>query len=340
MITALLLAGLALTLAYIGSQRRLSTLGMLFVVLFVGAGAFFVARPDLANRAAAAVGVGRGADLLLYFAVLAGILIAANFYFRFKQNEGLLTSIVRRVAITSPIQEREPAEGSAGFPLARAWVVIPAYNEAQVMRQVVREVRELVPRVVVVDDGSEDSTQAEASAAGAVVLRHAVNLGQGAALQTGIEYAIASGADYIFTFDGDGQHTPDSLLALAKVQRETNADVVLGSRALGQAENIPRARIFMLKAATWFTRLHSGLKVSDTHNGLRLLTRKAAIEIRLTQPKMAHASELLARIRALGLQFAEAPVRVRYTEYSMRKGQSGGGALPILLDILYKRWTK
>jgi glycosyltransferase involved in cell wall biosynthesis len=224
--------------------------------------------------------------------------------------------------------------------LKRAWVVIPAYREAKVLGTVVRGVRRSVPRVVVVDDGSEDKTAEEALAAGATVLRHVVNLGQGAALQTGIDYALAQGAEFLFTFDADGQHSPESLAVMAEAREATGADVVLGSRTLGNAPGIPSVRRHMLKAALLFTRMHTGLRVTDTHNGLRLLTRDAALRIRISQPRMAHASEVLTQIRDLGLRFAEAPVRLQYTEYSLGKGQKIEDAFRILLDIFYANWTR
>ena len=224
--------------------------------------------------------------------------------------------------------------------LKEAWVVIPAYSESPVLRKVVERVRRLGLRVVVVDDGSPDATAEEALAGGACVLRHVVNLGQGAALQTGIEFALGQGAGYVFTFDADGQHAPESLAALADVQRKTGADVVLGSRALGTAVGITRARKLLLKGAVLFTRLHTGLPLTDTHNGLRLFTREAASRIRITQARMAHASEIVSQIRQLGLRFAEAPVTVSYTKYSLHKGQKLSGAFRVLLDLLYARWSR
>jgi polyprenyl-phospho-N-acetylgalactosaminyl synthase len=221
-----------------------------------------------------------------------------------------------------------------------AWVVIPAYREARVVRGVVEQVRDICPHVIVVDDGSGDETGAEALAGGATVLTHAVNLGQGAALETGIEFALNEGADYIFTFDADGQHDPGSLTALMDVMRLTGADVVLGSRRLGRVEAMPAVRRAMLGLAVIFTRVHSGLGVSDTHNGLRLFTGAAARRIRITQPRMAHASEILAQIGALKLRFEEAPVTVRYTEYSLSKGQKISGMFRVLADIFYGRWTR
>jgi glycosyltransferase involved in cell wall biosynthesis len=224
--------------------------------------------------------------------------------------------------------------------LARSWVVIPAYRESEVIGEVISGLRGLCQQIVVVDDGSKDRTGSVALAAGAVVLTHIVNLGQGAALQTGIEYALRHQAQYIFTFDADGQHTPDSLGSMAETMQRTGADVVLGSRWLGAAESMPPFRRLVLKLALVFTRFHSGLNITDTHNGLRLFTAAAAELIRITQPRMAHASELLDQIGALGVKYAETPVTVRYTNYSLRKGQKLSGAVRVLVDIFYSRWTR
>ncbi len=224
--------------------------------------------------------------------------------------------------------------------LKSAWVVIPAYQEAKVLGRVVEGVRGLGPRVVVVDDGSADETAQEALLAGATVLRHAVNLGQGAALQTGIDYALAHGAEFLFTFDADGQHPAESLTVLADIQEKTGADVVLGSRALGTAEGIPKARRLLLRAALSFTWMHARLRVTDTHNGLRMFTREAALRIRISQARMAHASEILSQIRQFSMRFEEAPVTVHYTEYSLAKGQKMRDAVRVLTDILYASWTR
>src|ERR1700756_5013622 len=143
--------------------------------------------------------------------------------------------------------------------MANIWVVVPAYNEAEVIGNVVRYVSSVYPAVVVVDDCSKDTTGAQAADAGAIVLRHAVNLGQGAALQTGISYALAQGARHVYTFDADGQHAPESLLILADVLERTRAQVVLGSRTLGKAIGIPKSRKVVLKAALAFTRFHASM---------------------------------------------------------------------------------
>ena len=224
--------------------------------------------------------------------------------------------------------------------LTHAWVIVPAFREAAVIRHVIEELKAVCTSIVVVDDGSGDETGSEALAGGAIVLTHVVNLGQGAALQTGIDFALQQGAEYVFTFDADGQHLPESLAVLADTMQRTGAEVVLGSRWLGRVEAMPWLRGVILRLAVLFTRLHSGLPLTDTHNGLRLLTRRAAELLRLSQPRMAHASELLAGIGAHQLRFAEAPVAVRYTEYSLRKGQKLSGVFRVLADMLFASWMR
>jgi len=218
----------------------------------------------------------------------------------------------------------------------RIWVVIAAYNEASVIARVVGEVALRGYHVVVVDDGSADDT-ADRAAAAAAVVRHPVNLGQGAALQTGIDYALQQGADAIVTFDADGQHRATDIERLVAALREAPADFALGSRFLGDAIALSTARRLLLRAATVFTQLTTGLRLTDTHNGLRAMTRRGAEKIRLRQNRMAHASEILAQIAASGLAYVEVPVRIEYTAYSVAKGQRLGDALTILLDLFARR---
>ena len=220
------------------------------------------------------------------------------------------------------------------------WVVVPAWNEAPVITGVVAAVRAGFGNVVVVDDASSDRTREAALAGGAVVLRHAINLGQGAALQTGIRYALSRGAESVVTFDADGQHRVDDIAVLLDTQQRSHADVVIGSRFLGSAENLPALRRMLLKLAVTFTRRTGGLKLTDAHNGLRLLTRTAAQRIEIRQNRMAHSSEVIDEIRRLGLTIAEAPVTIVYTEYSLRKGQRLSNALHILAELFAARVNK
>jgi glycosyltransferase involved in cell wall biosynthesis len=213
------------------------------------------------------------------------------------------------------------------------WVVIAAYNEVGVIARVVGEVRRCGYTVLLIDDGSTDATAATAGKAGAVVIHHPVNLGQGAALQTGIEYALREGADVIVTFDADGQHRVADIDVLIDAMAKHNVDFVFGSRVLGGAINLPPTRRLLLKAATWFTRITSGLSVTDTHNGLRAMTQRGAGAIRLRQNRMAHASEFLNQVSASRLKYIEVPVTIQYSAYSLAKGQKLGNSLSILVDL-------
>jgi glycosyltransferase involved in cell wall biosynthesis len=217
------------------------------------------------------------------------------------------------------------------------WIVVPAYNEAASIGAVVASLRVLAhTQVCVVNDGSADETGAFALRAGAHVLEHIINLGQGAALQTGIDYALENGAKYVCTFDADGQHSPLAVTHLLEALAQSGADVALGSRFLKNAAAVPPLRKVLLKAAVAFTRLHARVNVTDTHNGLRAFTRRAAEAIRIEQPQMAHASEILQKLGAAKLKFVEVPVNIDYTEYSRKKGQSGFDSVKILLDLLYR----
>jgi polyprenyl-phospho-N-acetylgalactosaminyl synthase len=213
-------------------------------------------------------------------------------------------------------------------------VVIAAFNEASVIGGVVRDVRQSYPNVVVVDDGSSDGTAACALASGAVVLRHPVNLGQGAALQTGITYALARGGEFIATFDADGQHACADIARMVRALIEHDAEVALGSRVLGKAVGISTARRMLLRLAVLFTRLTTGLKVTDAHNGLRVFTRAAAGKVKITQNRMAHASQLLDQIAHHKMSYVEVPVTISYTSHSRAKGQTLLGAADIVGDLV------
>ena len=231
---------------------------------------------------------------------------------------------------------------SSGFAEGRgveqAWVVIPAYRETQVLGPIVSHLRGLGWRAVVVDDGSDDGTAETAALAGAWVLQHPVNLGQGAALRTGFAFALADPATrYIVTFDADGQHDPDAITALVEPLVSGAAEVTLGSRFLSGREapdNMPATRKVLLRLATGLARATTGLNLTDTHNGLRAFRRDALERLVLHQDRMAHASEMLAEIARLGLSYQEVRVRVRYTAYSLAKGQGLIDAVSVLWDTL------
>lgn len=218
--------------------------------------------------------------------------------------------------------------------------VIAGYNEGERIAKSIRDALSFVSAVVVVDDGSRDNTARIAHESGAYVLRHVVNRGQGAALQTGTAYALdVLQADAIVHFDADGQMMGSEIPMLLEPIMKGEADVVLGSRFLGkEAANIPKIRRFLLKLGVLFTITLSGIRVTDTHNGFRALSRKAASEVKITLDRMAHASEILDLIVAKRLRYVERPVTITYSVETLAKGQSSLKAMLTAKDILMKKF--
>jgi glycosyltransferase involved in cell wall biosynthesis len=227
----------------------------------------------------------------------------------------------------------------AARPHAGIWIVIAAYNEGRVIAEVVRPLVNEGCTVVVVDDGSRDDTAACARAAGARILRHAINRGQGAALQSGLRYALEHGASILVTFDADGQHSADDVPRLIGPILDGHAEIVLGSRFLGNAAAVPAARRFLLRSAVAFTGIVSGVKLTDAHNGLRALSRRAAAQIDLRLDRMAHASEIVDQIAQTRLPVVEVPVDIRYTPYSLDKGQRASNAARIVWEYVFSKWN-
>ena len=214
--------------------------------------------------------------------------------------------------------------------------IVPAHNEEKTIGSVVRNLFEHTDRVVVVDDGSDDATATVAESAGAEVLRHELNRGQGAALQTGHEYAQACGAEYVLHFDADGQFdVRDITPALGQLKR-AQADVLFGSRFLDGRSSTPwfKKRV-LLPAGRVVSRLFGGGKLTDTHNGFRILTKRALEKIRLTQDGMAHATEIQSLVKRHGLRYIEYPVKVTYTGY----GQGIQEGTRIVRDLLFGKFV-
>jgi glycosyltransferase involved in cell wall biosynthesis len=218
-------------------------------------------------------------------------------------------------------------------------VVVPVYNEADVLANTLQELRRSFTNIIAVDDGSSDSSADIARSMGVTVVQHHANLGAGAAMQTGMRFALIKfpHAEQFVTFDADGQHRVADAVKLVDVIRRGEADVVMGTRFRSSQPEMPRGRRLLLRTATMFTRLSTGLAVSDTHNGLRVLSRTTAEQLRIELHGMAHGSEILHQFARLHVRIAEVPVTVHYTEYSMRKGQSSINAINILFDLLTHR---
>jgi glycosyltransferase involved in cell wall biosynthesis len=214
------------------------------------------------------------------------------------------------------------------------WIVIPAFNEAGVIGEVVADVRAVFDNVVCVDDGSSDGTGEIALRAGAHLVRHPVNLGQGAAIQTGVEYARRQpGAQVFVTFDGDGQHRVKDVVAMVDRLNTGDADVVIGTR-FGRAalSKPPVLKRVVLQTAAWLSPRGRRLGLTDTNNGLRVFNKKVADGLDITMSGMSHASEFVALVGENHWRVAEEPVEVLYTDYSKAKGQPLLNGVNIIFD--------
>ena len=217
------------------------------------------------------------------------------------------------------------------------WLVIPLYNEASVIADVVRGARRAFPHVVCIDDGSVDGSGAAAHAAGAHLVTHPVNLGQGAALQTGFEYAaMQPGMRWVVTFDADGQHQTSDVVEMLELARRDGLDVVFGSRFLDDRTEAGAVKRLVLRLAVAYTNMTTHTRLTDAHNGLRVLSRGVVERLDLTQNRMAHASELVAQIGELDVRYAESPVHILYTDYSKAKGQSLWNSINILVELMIR----
>ena len=216
--------------------------------------------------------------------------------------------------------------------------LIPAYNEGSAIRKTIDGIPKRFPKIIVVDDGSRDNTKDQVSSTRAQLVSHTVNLGQGAALQTAIEYALLDPSiKYFVTYDADGQHRVEDVDTMLNYLQNNPVDIVLGSRFLGKVINMPMAKLVALKAAIQFSNITSGVRLTDTHNGLRVLNRKAAENMNIQMPDFSHASEVIERIHEKKLRYAEVPVTIEYTNYSRSKGQSILNAINISFDVIMNK---
>lgn len=229
--------------------------------------------------------------------------------------------------------------GLTGAPgLTDVVVIVRVFNEAPVVGAVIRELRDAGLAVIAVDDASTDSSADEIDAAGAFRVGHPANLGAGGALQTGIEAALAfTDAEYIACFDADGQHRVQDLLGMLQLIRDGH-DVVIGSRFLaGGATEMPWLRRHVLRAATALMNRRGETRLTDAHNGLRIMRRSVAQEVRLTYSGMAYASQLEKILTSSNLRITEFPVTILYTAYSQSKGQPLLNSVNILAEVAARR---
>ncbi len=222
----------------------------------------------------------------------------------------------------------------------KIFCVIPAYQEENNIKKVINEVLNLVDFLIIVDDGSSDQTYQVANeiiSDKLKVLQHPINLGQGAALQTGNEYALKKGADIIVHFDADGQFLSQEIKKLVTVLIEEDLDIVFGSRFLEIKSDLPPLKKnLIMPLARIFNRLFFGIKTSDPQSGFRVFKAKVASEIEIENNRMAHCTEILAKVHQKKLKMKEVAITVLYSEF----GQKFSGSFKIIKDLFFKKISK
>lgn len=216
-------------------------------------------------------------------------------------------------------------------------ILLPFYNEAEVIADVIFDLKNKEYFVLGIDDGSNDASWEIVKNMGIHVIRHSINIGQGAALQTGIEFArMNPNFQYFVTFDSDGQHKVENIEKVLEPLLVNSADIVFGTRFQDDKTKFPLIKRLILQMAIKYTKLSTGVPLTDTHNGFRALSRNAINKVNLSFSGMTHASEFVEQAGRAELRIKEVPVHILYTKYSKRKGQSIWNAINILTDLFLR----
>ena len=228
--------------------------------------------------------------------------------------------------------------------MRRVCVVVPAYNEATVIGEVVKSAREVFLKskkaydidIVVVNDGSKDKTANEAKKAGAIVINHILNSGAGSATLTGLAYARQHNYDIAATMDADGQHAPDDVLEGIKSIDQGNADLLIGSRLI-DSRGMSKIKVLGNKGLSLFTYLLFGINVTDSQSGLRIFSRRAIDGLQWKSTGYEFCSEMIWRAKQARMSVSEYPIKAIYTDYSRAKGQNNWNAINIVKRLCKQR---
>ena len=221
--------------------------------------------------------------------------------------------------------------------LANTFIVVPAKDESTRISGVLKEISENgFKNIIVVNDGSQDHTEAVARQYGAVVVSHHFNMGAGAATQTGVVYALRRGAEIIVTIDADHQHSPSDIKKLVAALIQDDLDIVIGSRFFGNNKEIPFHRFCYNKIANWVAYFFTGMWVNDSQSGMKAFRARFARQADITQNGFEFCIEMLQNMRRLKVQWAEVPISVKYTEDTLKKGQSFLSGMRMMFRLL--RW--
>jgi len=215
------------------------------------------------------------------------------------------------------------------------YIVLPAKDEGPRIGRVIQKIIDLgFPLVVVVNDGSSDNTAAIAQQAGAMVVSHPINLGPGAATQTGITYALEKGAEVIVTLDADAQHSPTDIERLVQVLQEEHLDVVIGSRFIQHQDGIPFTRRVFNRVANLFSLLYTGVAMSDSQSGFKVIHRRFAKKLNLSFNGFEFCTEFVSLLKRHSVKYKEEPIHVSYSKETLQKGQSLLNGVRMVLAFL------
>ncbi|MFC4634273.1 glycosyltransferase family 2 protein [Dokdonia ponticola] len=202
------------------------------------------------------------------------------------------------------------------------WVFLPAYNEATVIRDIIKNLKSCgYTNIVVVDDGSTDNTNKFAQEEKVHIIRLCLNRGVGAATRAAILYAKRKSIEFLVLMDADGQHYPSEIEKLVNELQKQKADIVIGSRFLEKKSKIPTSRIIYNKIAYMFTYFGKST-ITDSQSGFRLLNKVAINNLNLELDEYGICTEMVWKANAMKLTIVETPIMVQYTKYSQSKGQS------------------
>lgn len=302
--------------------------------LSIGMGLFvFTFFPEILNALGRLFGLQRWADLLVYCAIIFLIYFSLLLLNKIEENRADFTKLVRELALYH--SWKKILKGKYVF-------IIPAYNEWKVIYKNIKQILEKYKNIIVINDGSQDNTAEELIRFGndIIYLEHFKNRGQWAALETWFEYVRKfCDVEFVITFDSDGQHKLEDIMKFEEAFQD-DIDVYLWSRFQWDAKNISFSRKLVLKLGILFTFFISNIKLSDTHNGFRILRKNSLYIIKITIDGMWHASEIIDIISNNNMKFKEVPVTIEYSEYSKGKWQTSTNALSIAFTMIWNKFFK
>ena len=220
--------------------------------------------------------------------------------------------------------------------LDQVFIVVPAYNEGLVLEATIKELKTRFKNILVINDGSTDNTEEILKSSGVKYISHPINLGQGSAISTAFKYLKNKNIKGVISFDADGQHSLEDSVVFAEEILSCDEEIIFGSRFLGYRENVPIGKRLVLSLVTKIHNLMGGLKLTDTHNGLKAYKRECLTKIDIGISRFAFESEIIFQVASKKLSYKELPTNIKYTEYSKRKGQKLRSGLLIAEALLFK----